>query len=252
LVDKSGISQLGGAEGGQDFVLNIAHRGASGSCPENTITAFRAAIEAGADMCELDVRLTRDGAVVVIHDDTVDRTTDGTGAIAAMTLAEIKRLDAGAKFDKRYMRETVPTLDEVFELVNGRCSLNIELKSDGLEAKVSELVRSRDAFRWTLVSSFDWAALARIRHIAPELRVGLLASRWPARLVGAATEMKADAINPSFDIITEDLCIAAHSRELNVYAWTVDEPAAMRRLIAAGVDGIMTNRPERLREVIGG
>lgn len=233
-------------------MLNIAHRGASGSFPENTITAFRAAIEAGADMCELDVRLTRDGAVVVIHDDTVDRTTDGTGAIAAMTLAEIKRLDAGVKFDKRYTRETVPTLDEVFELVNGRCALNIELKSDGLEAKVSELVRSRDAFRWTLVSSFDWAALARIRHIAPELRVGLLASRWPARLVGAATEMKADAINPSFDIITEDLCIAAHSRELNVYAWTVDEPAAMRRLIAAGVDGIMTNRPERLREVIGG
>jgi glycerophosphoryl diester phosphodiesterase len=233
-------------------VLNIAHRGASGSFPENTLSAFRAAIETGADMCELDVQLTRDGAVVVIHDDTVDRTTDGTGAVVAMTLAEIKRLDAGVKFDKRFTAEPVPTLDEVFALVDGRCSLNIELKSDGLEAKVSEMVRSRDAFGWTLVSSFDWAALARIRHIAPELRVGLLASRWPARLVGAATEMKADAINPRFDIVTEDLCIAAHSRELNVYAWTVDEPAAMRPLIAAGVDGIMTNWPGRLRDVIGG
>jgi glycerophosphoryl diester phosphodiesterase len=239
-------------EGGQDLVLNIAHRGASGSFPENTLAAFRAAIEAGAEMCELDVQLTRDGAVVVIHDDTVDRTTDGTGAVAAMTLAEIKQLDAGVKFDNRFAGEPVPTLDQVFELVDGRCALNIELKSDGLEAKVSEMVRSRDAFGWTLVSSFDWAALTRIRHVAPELRVGLLASRWPARLVGAASEIKADAINPRFDIVTEDLCIAAHSRELNVYAWTVDEPDAMRGLIAAGVDGIMTNWPGRLRDVIGG
>jgi glycerophosphoryl diester phosphodiesterase len=247
-----GISRLGGVEGGQDLVRNIAHRGASGSFPENTLAAFRAAIEAGAGMCELDVQLTRDGAMVVIHDDTVDRTTDGTGAVAAMTLAEIKRLDAGEKFASHFVGESVPTLDEVLDLVQGRCALNIELKADGLEAKVGELVRARGAFGWTLISSFDWATLTRIRQVAPELRIGLLASRWPARLVGAATEMKASAINPSFDIVTEDLCSAAHSRELKVYAWTVDEPVAMRRLIAAGVDGIMTNWPGRLREVIGG
>lgn len=245
------VAQRGGAEGGYDFVLNIAHRGASGSFPENTLAAFRAAIEAGAEMCELDVQLTRDGAMVVIHDDTVDRTTDGTGAVASMTLAEIKRLDAGAKFDPRFTGERIPTLQEVFDLVEGGCALNIEIKSDGLESKVSELVGARKAFGWTLISSFDWTALARIRHIAPEMRVGLLASRWPARLIGAATEMKAYAINPKFDIVTEDLCIAAHSREINVYAWTVDEPAEMRRLIAYGVDGIMTNWPGRLGEVTG-
>ena len=232
-------------------MLNIAHRGASGSFPENTLAAFRAAIEAGAEMCELDVQLTRDGAMVVIHDDTVVRTTDGIGAVATMTLAEIKRLDAGAKFDDRFAGERIPTLEEVFDLVEGRCALNIEIKSEGLETGVSELIRARQAFGSTLVSSFDWAVLARIRHIAPEIRVGLLASRWPARLIGAATEMKAAAINPRVDIITEDLCIAAHGREISVYAWTVDEPAEMRRLIAYGVDGIMTNWPGRLREVLG-
>lgn len=232
-------------------MLNIAHRGASGCYPENTLAAFRAAIEAGADMCELDVQLSRDGAMVVIHDDRVDRTTDGNGPVASMTLAEIKRLDAGARFDVCFKGEKVPTLEEAFDLVDGRCALNIELKSPGLETKVANLVRARGAVGSTLISSFDWEALARIRHIAPELRVGLLASRWPARLIGAATEMKADAINPSYDMVTEDLCIAAHSREINVYAWTVDEPAVMRSLIADGADGIVTNWPGRLAELIG-
>src|SRR5271156_4282030 len=118
-------------------VLNIAHRGASGTFPENTLAAFRAAIDAGADMCELDVHLTRDGVVVVIHDEEVDRTTDGKGRVAEMTLAEIKRLDAGARYDRRFTGETIPTLEEVFDLVEGRCSLNIELKGAGVETKVS-------------------------------------------------------------------------------------------------------------------
>jgi glycerophosphoryl diester phosphodiesterase len=231
-------------------VLNIAHRGASGRFPENTLKAFAAAIEAGADMCELDVRLTSDGALAVIHDDTVERTSDGRGAVSSFTREDLRRLDAGGKFAPEFAGERVPTLDEVLDLAAGRCGLNIELKAAGVEARVCELIRARGAAAWTLVSSFDWDALARIRHVAPEVRVGLLASRWPARLLGAATEMKADAINPRFDMVTEDLCIAAHKRAINVYAWTADEPAAMRRLIAYGVDGIMTNYPERLARVM--
>ncbi len=115
-------------------MLNIAHRGASGTFPENTLSAFRAAIDAGADMCELDVQLTRDGTVVVIHDDTVDRTTDGNGEVAELTLEEIKRLDAGAKFKGGALKdERIPTLDEVFALTTGKCGLNIELKGAGVE-----------------------------------------------------------------------------------------------------------------------
>jgi glycerophosphoryl diester phosphodiesterase len=228
-------------------VLNIAHRGASSRFPENTLAAFAGAIDAGADMCELDVQLSRDGALVVIHDDTVDRTTGGHGAVAAMTVEQLKRLDAGVSFGSEFRGERIPTLDEVFTCVGGRCALNIELKSAGLEQKVCAAIRDHDALATAIVSSFDWDALDRIRQFHPAVRVGLLASRWPVRLLGAATAIKAHAIHPRADIVTEDLCTAAHERILDVYTWTVDDVDTMRKLIAYGVDGIMTNYPERLR-----
>jgi glycerophosphoryl diester phosphodiesterase len=230
-------------------VLNIAHRGASGRFPENTLKAFHGAIDAGAQMCELDVQLTSDGAVVVIHDETVERTTDGRGAVRSMTLEELKRLDAGVRFGREFRGERIPTLEEVMALADGHCELNIELKSAGVERKVCELIVAYRALASAMISSFDWDALTVVRHFDPRVRVGLLASQWPARLVGAAFELKAESCNPKSDIVTEDLCIAAHERNLSVYTWTVDEPGEMRRLIAFGVDGIMTNYPERLREV---
>jgi glycerophosphoryl diester phosphodiesterase len=230
-------------------VLNIAHRGASGRFPENTLKAFAAAIEAGAQMCELDAHLTSDGVLVVIHDKTVDRTTDGRGAVRSMTLAELKRLDAGVRFGREFQGERIPTLDEVMALTDGRCGLNIELKGDGVERKVCDLIVERRALATAIVSSFNWDALAVVRHFDPRVRVGLLASQWPARLFGAAFDLKAESINPRSNIVTEDLCIAAHERNLSVYTWTVDDPGEIRRLIAFGVDGIMTNYPERLREL---
>jgi glycerophosphoryl diester phosphodiesterase len=228
-------------------VLNIAHRGASNRFPENTLAAFAGAIDAGADMCELDVQLSRDGALVVIHDDTVDRTTGGRGAVAAMTLEQLKRLDAGVSFGSEFKGERIPTLDEVFACSGGRCALNIELKSSGLEQKVCAAIRDHDALATAIVSSFDWDALDRIRQFHLSVRVGLLASRWPVRLLGAATAIKAHAIHPRADMVTEDLCTAAHERILDVYTWTVDDLDTMRKLIAYGVDGIMTNYPDRLR-----
>jgi len=230
-------------------VLNIAHRGASGRFPENTLKAFAAAIDAGAQMCELDVQLTGDDALVVIHDETVDRTTDGQGAVRSMKLAELKRLDGGVRFGREFQGERIPTLSEVIALADGRCGLNIELKGAGVERTVCELLVERSALATAMISSFDWDALAIVRHFEPRVRVGLLATQWPVRLVGAAFELKAESINPRSDIVTEDLCIAAHERNLSVYTWTVDDPSEMRRLIAFGVDGIMTNYPERLREL---
>ena len=246
-------------------MLNIAHRGASGTFPENTVSAFRAAIDAGADMCELDVQLTRDGAVVVIHDDTVDRTTDGKGEVAALTLEELKRLDAGAKFKARNLApnlfprgkgdrssERIPTLDEVFAVTSGKCGLNIEIKAGGLEHQVAQIMQARDAFNDSIVSSFDWEYLKKIQQLHFNIRIALLAEEKPVDLMMTAVAMRAHAINPRWDMVTPDLCKAAHERGLKVYTWTVDADARMRALVECGVDGIMTNYPERLRTVVGG
>lgn len=234
-------------------VLNIAHRGASGTYPENTLSAFRAAIDAGADMCELDVQLTRDGKVVVIHDETVERTTEGQGAVAALTLEELRRLDAGARFQQGAHRgEHIPTLDEVFDLTSGRCGLNIELKAAGLEAQVAQIMTARDAFADSIVSSFEWDFLKNIQELNFKIRIGLLAEEQPLELMTSAVAMRAFAINPRWDMVNADLCEQAHARGLKVYTWTVDSDARMRALIECGVDGIMTNYPERLKKVLGG
>jgi len=235
------------------LVLKIAHRGASGNFPENTVCAFRAAIDAGAEMCELDVQLSRDGAIVVIHDETVERTTDGKGEVAELTLEELKRLDAGAKFKGGAVKgERIPTLDEVFSATSGKCGLNIELKAGGLEHQVAQIMQARNALADSIVSSFDWEYLKNIQQLHFNIRVGLLAEEKPVDLMMNAVAMRAHSINPRWDMVTSDLCKAAHERGLKVYTWTVDADARMRALIACGVDGIMTNYPERLRKVVGG
>ncbi len=203
-------------------VLTIAHRGASAHFPENTIAAFAAAIRAGADMCELDVQKTVDGALVVIHDDTVDRTSDGRGRVDMLTLAAIRRLDAGRWCGDQFA---------------------------GVE-QLCGLICARAADRTAMVSSFDWAELESVRRINPAIRLGLLADRAPARLIDAAARLKAWSVNPDRKLIQPELCATAHRRGLQVYVWTVDDPDEMRRMISAGVDGIMTNHPERLRAVL--
>jgi len=215
------------------------------------LAAFRAAIAAGADMSELDAQRSRDGAVVVIHDDTVNRTTDGHGRVADMTFDELRRLDASAKFKGALRAERIPTLDEVFEAVRGKMDVNVELKAAGIERDVSRIIRAHDAIDGSMVSSFDWGALRRMREIDPDVRVGVLAERGASKLLDAAVAMKAFAVNPRNDMVDEMFCHAAHARGLQVLVWTVDDVARMRTLIGAGVDGIMTNYPERLREVLG-
>jgi len=232
-------------------VLNIAHRGASGTSPENTLAAFRAAIAAGAVMCELDVQPTRDHALVVIHDDTVDRTTDGQGAVKQMTLAELKRLDAGIRFSAAARRgEPIPTLDEVFAATAGQCALNIELKSGQVEKEVVALMRKWNALATSMVSSFDWGRLARMRELDDAVRIGVLAEKNVQGMFDAAARLSAYAINPRFDLVTAELCDMAHARGRKVLVWTVDAPELMHVLIGWGVDGIMTNYPARLREVL--
>jgi glycerophosphoryl diester phosphodiesterase len=201
-------------------------------------------------MCELDVQSTRDGAVVVVHDETVDRTTDGHGAVADLTLEEIQRLDAGIKRGASFRGERIPTLDEVMQAVRGRLGLNIEIKEGAVERQVCELMRSYDALATSMVSSFEWKALEKVSAIDPSIRIGLLAEKNRDTLFDAASAMQAYAVNPRFDMVDAAFCAKAHARGFKVLVWTVDVPEAMQILIAAGVDGIMTNYPARLRDVL--
>jgi glycerophosphoryl diester phosphodiesterase len=239
--------------------LNIAHRGASAYAPENTLAAFRLALEMGADGFELDVMLSADGHLVVIHDDTADRTTDGSGPVQEKTLAELKALDAGARFDARFAGERIPTLREIFDLVAGdRAFVNVEiktdsLKGDGLEEKLVALIRRYGLGECLLISSFNPFALWRMRRLAPDLPLALLYAedqrihlrdRWFAFL------SHPDALNPSFRMATQEHVRRAKSKGHRLYVWTVDEEKEMRRLIALGVDGIITNKPDLLRQVL--
>jgi glycerophosphoryl diester phosphodiesterase len=231
-------------------MLTIAHRGASAFYPENTLRAFIAAAELGADMCEFDVRMTRDGEVVVIHDASVNRTTDGRGRVAAMSAAAIRGLDAGMRYGAEFRGERIPTLAEVAGALGARrCGMDVELKARGLESRVCEVLRRCGAIESATVSSFDWDQLKIVAEQEPGLRLALLGERAPVGLLEAAVAMRAFAIAPRFDIADAALCAEAHRRGLAVYVWTVDDAPTMRRLIAAGVDGIMTNNPRRLREV---
>lgn len=209
------------------------------------------ATEAGAVMCELDVQVARDGVLVVIHDETVDRTTDGRGRVAEMTVQELKLLDAGIKFGARFAGERIPTLEEVFDVLGDRCSLNLELKAGGAATPVCRIMRERKAYETTIVSSFDWDALERIKAIDAAIRIGVLSDKRADAMIAAARALGAWAVNPRYDLCTMELVMEARRHGLKVLAWTVDEPTLMSRMIANGVDGIMTNYPDRLSALIG-
>jgi glycerophosphoryl diester phosphodiesterase len=232
-------------------MLIIAHRGASGEFPENTLPAFSAAIAAGAQMCELDVQLTRDAAAVVIHDENVDRTTDATGPVAAMNLAQIRLMDAGVKFGAAFIGTRIPTLEDVMTLVKGRCALNVELKSPGVEREVCRLWRAHGDINDTIVSSFDWDALASARRLEPDLRLGVLADRNLDAMLQAASRLRAVSVNPRFNLVTPALVEKAHRAGFKVLVWTVDRVDELKRMVALGVDGIMTNYPARLAAILG-
>jgi glycerophosphoryl diester phosphodiesterase len=243
-----------------DHTLNIAHRGASAVAPPNTLAAFRRAADLGADGVELDVHLCADGVPVVIHDFTVDATTDGSGRVGDMPLAALRELDAGSRFDPAFAGERIPTLEEVFAEVGGRLLINVELKSmpgsdyPGLEAAVAALIRRHGLAERVLVSSFNPFALRRFRREMPAVPLGFLYETAPlsraARLVAALIRLQPQAVHPWWGVITPQTVRQAHARGRRVVAWTVDDPAAMARLVKWGVDAIITNYPDRMRPLM--
>jgi glycerophosphoryl diester phosphodiesterase len=239
--------------------LNLGHRGASAYAPENTLASFNLAFDMGADGIELDASVTRDGVPVVIHDNRVDRTTDGHGAISEMTLAEVKRLDAGARFGDRFRGEKIPTLAEVLNGPGKRGIVNIELKSGklsnvGLEtAAIAQAIEQTDAVDRVIVSSFNHFALHRIHALDADLPLGFLYfNRVPISFPYAAARPLASptALHPRFVIVTSGFMKWARGKGYKINTWTVDDPDEMRRLIALGIDSIMTNKPDVLSQVL--
>jgi glycerophosphoryl diester phosphodiesterase len=226
------------------MVLRIGHRGAAGYEPENTLRSFQRAVQLGADMVELDVHLCASGELIVIHDDTVDRTTDGSGSVGGMTLGELRALDAGKG-------EKIPTLDEVFTALQGRAAVDVELKGLGTAEPVYELVdglvrRRRWALSDVLVTSFDWGMLEELRSLSDRIRLGPLVYKEPFRALRFAPEIRAHSVNPFHEYVDAGYVREAHRLGLAVYPWTVNEAADIERVKGLGADGVISDYPDRV------
>ena len=234
-------------------MLAIAHRGASGYAPENTFAAFRRAIALGAGFIETDLQLSRDARLVAIHDATVNRTTNGQGAVHDMTLAELRKLDAGSWFGSEFAGERIPTIEEILEFANKHdVVFYLEMKPSGSwggeHALISALRESREIAR-TVVISFDAAILAAVRKIEPTLMTGLLFEGHIPNPLDKAIEIGARQLAVRGDLVTPRLLKEARGHDLQVVCWTVNHPGHMRLLVQAGVDGIISDYPDRLLEL---
>jgi glycerophosphoryl diester phosphodiesterase len=254
-----------------EWPVNVAHRGASTLAPENTIEAFRLAVEAGAGGLELDVHMTRDGHIVVIHDATVDRTTNGSGAVSEMTLDELRRFDAGHNFSPdggstrpyRGRGVWVPTLGEVIEEFPG-VTVNIEIKAGtpGIEETVLGILRDANTLGRALVVSTPHAIVKRFRKISSG-HISTGASRWEIGVFYILSRLRLERlVRPAYDalqvpllhrgilVVTPRFIRAAQARGVRVDVWTINQAEEMRRLLDLGIDVIMTDRPGTLAEVL--
>lgn len=237
--------------------LRIAHRGASGEAPEHTGAAFRRALGYAVDMIELDVHVSRDHELIVIHDDSLERTTSGTGPVRDQDLRTLRILDAGCWFGPAFAGESILTLDDVIAIVGGRARLNVELKSPRSDwehqaRRVVEVLRRAGIIGSTVVSGFDPEALACVRDLSEEAQLGLL---WANTDVEAAWDwarrLGAVSFHPHWMLVDAASVAAAHERHLQVIVWTVNELADMESVLAAGVDGIISDFPGRFDSIVG-
>jgi glycerophosphoryl diester phosphodiesterase len=233
----------------------FAHRGARLVAPENTLPAFAAALEMGADGIELDIHATRDGKLAVIHDFTLEHTTNGVGRVADHTMNELVRLDAGSHFHPGFAGVPIPTLEEALDLVGNRCTLNIEIKSDaGMGGDAPEplvdLLRWRNLHDRVIVSSFNVMSLFHMRWLDDKVRLGLLFYEPLPRFVREPWLLpliRPEALHPHYSLVDEPFMAWARQQGFAVNVWTVNEIDEARRLAALGVDAIITDAPDVIR-----
>ncbi|MDD9269667.1 glycerophosphodiester phosphodiesterase [Paenibacillus sp. GCM10023248] len=233
----------------------IAHRGAKGMAPENTLAAFRLGLSQGCEGIELDVHLTADEEIVVCHDMTLDRTTNGKGLIVEKSLSEIKTYDAGLWIGDEFKGETVPTLDEVFDLVPESIMINVEVKyayEGRMERKLVEFLRRRKRLNHVIVSSFDHKCVRRIKQMDSEVKIGLLYQSNLLDPTAYARSFDVDvySLHPYFQMLDAEDVLKAKENGLYVYPYTANEEIDLLKLTDMGVSGIITDFPGRLKALL--
>jgi len=245
----------------EDGFIVIAHRGASAYYPENTMAAFRGAVEMNAEMIEIDIMLSKEGVPVVFHDATLNDHTDGEGRLDEFTVQELKKLDAGSWFDPEFAGQRILTLEEVLEFAAGKIALNIEIKTEavsqdaegGVEEKSLELVKEYKMEEYVMFSSFDYRAVRRLKEMDSEISAALLfeknqsENKLPSELI---TKYRADAFNCSYQQLSKKRFRDLVSYKIPIFVYTVDQERRMRKLIKKGVSGVFTNKPDLLIETL--
>ncbi|PWA06963.1 glycerophosphodiester phosphodiesterase [Flavobacterium psychrotolerans] len=224
--------------------LKIGHRGAKGYAPENTLLSFQKAIDMAVDGIELDVHLSSDGEIIVIHDDTIDRTTNGKGIVNKLSLSELRKF----KIEKE---QTIPTLTEVFNLVNQQCFINIELKGNGTAKPVVALIEryvlnKNWDYRRFLISSFDWNALQEVRLLNSKIPVGVLTQTNLDLALAFAKFIKAETIHPYFHLLTKENTKQMHDEGISIFSWTINEMEDIQKIKSFNVNGIISDFPDRV------
>jgi len=243
-----------------NFVV-IGHRGASAYYPENTMSAFRAAYEMGAEMVELDILLSKDGIPVVIHDETLERTTNGTGKVVEHTYAELSQLDAGSWFGEEHAGEKIPTLEEVVKFAKGKIALNIEIKTEavsdeiknGIEEKAYEIVKMHDMQDHVLFSSFDYRAITHLNELNVNIAVALLYDKQQSGSSGPKELIRtygADGFNCSYRQFSKRWASETSEADIPVFIYTVNSRWKMKKMIRRGANGIFSDKPDVLKQLV--
>jgi glycerophosphoryl diester phosphodiesterase len=225
-------------------ILNIGHRGAKGFEPENSLVSFEKALDMKVDGIELDVHMSNDGAIMVIHDETIDRTTNGKGFVNTLSLQDLKSFRAEKE-------QEIPTLSEVIDLVDQRCLINIELKGNDTAKPVMNLIENYITQKsWNynqfLISSFDWNALGEVRLLNPKIPIGVLTQTDLDLALAFAKFIKAETIHPYFHLLTKENTIEMQKNGFQVFAWTVNETEDIQLIKSFQVSGIISDFPDRL------
>jgi len=229
-----------------------AHRGASGLAPENTIVAVVKAMEIGSDFSEIDVQETADGIIILMHDDSLQRTTGIEAGMWEKTFDDLKNVEAGRWFSDEFNGEPVPTLKSIIDTVRGKMKLNIELKMNGheklLTEKVVTMVEKENFINNCILTSFDFEAIKKVRQLNSKIKAGYIFSKIPEDEDVFTADV--DLLSVKKKLVTEEFIQKAHANNKEVHVWTVNKPDDMRKLIGLGVDNIITNYPNILKEVL--